>query len=75
MEEGGEAAQPKAIRWCNFLFTEPSPSEHLLQHISLSSAARQQFRYLFTEIHQPSFAEHSAHVNPSGFRLHNLHIE
>lgn len=44
VEKGGEAAQPKEVRGCDFLFTEPSSSDHFLQHICLSSAARQQFR-------------------------------
>lgn len=44
VEEGGEAAQSKEVRGCNFLFTEPSPSDHFLQYVCLSSAAWQQFR-------------------------------
>lgn len=44
VEEGGEAAQSKEVRRCDFLFTEPSAADHFLQHICLSSAARQQFR-------------------------------
>lgn len=45
VEEGGEAAQPKEVGGRDFLFAEPGPSDHFLQHVRLSSAARQHFRY------------------------------
>lgn len=45
VEEGGEAAQPKEVGGRDFLFTEPGPSDHFLQYVRLSSAARQHFRY------------------------------
>eukprot|EP00064_Thunnus_orientalis_P019350 superscaffoldBa00004804_g19467 len=45
VEEGGEAAQSKEVRRCDFLFTEPSPTDHFLQHICLSSAAWKQFSF------------------------------
>ncbi len=46
VEERGEAAQSKEVRGRDFLFAEPSPSDHFLQHVCLSSAAaRQQFRW------------------------------